>query len=52
VRLARWPSDPPIELYPGACYVLISLADRNAPVVRAFRISASGQITEEELEQV
>jgi proteasome lid subunit RPN8/RPN11 len=52
VRLAQWPgSDPPADLFPGAYYVLVSLKDRDAPVVRAFQISA-GEVTEEPLEAV
>ena len=34
--------------YPEAAYVIVSLADRRAPVVRSFRI-ADGQIAEEEV---
>ncbi len=50
VRLARWPgTDPPLELYPGAYYVLVSLMDRAAPSVRAFRIEG-GAVSEEPLE--
>ena len=49
VRLAQWHgSDPPTDLYPGARYVLVSLKDREAPVVRAFRIE-EGKVSEEEL---
>ena len=50
VRLSQWQgSDPPLELYPGAYYVLVSLKDRDNPVVRAYRIT-SGEISEEPLE--
>jgi proteasome lid subunit RPN8/RPN11 len=50
VRLAQWPgSDPPEDLYPNAYYVLVSLKDRDNPVVRAYRIHA-GEVTEEPLE--
>jgi proteasome lid subunit RPN8/RPN11 len=49
IRLSQWPGDPPTDLYPGAFYVLISLRDRDNPVVRAFRIE-SGVVTEEPLE--
>ncbi len=50
VRLSQWQgSDPPMELYPGAYYVLVSLKDRDNPVVRAFRITG-GEISEEPLE--
>ena len=50
VHLAQWPgADPPTDLYPGAYYVLVSLADRDAPVVRAFQIHG-GAVTEEPIE--
>jgi proteasome lid subunit RPN8/RPN11 len=50
VRLSVWPgSDPPAELYPGAYYALVSLKDRHAPVVRAYRIAPTGEISEVEL---
>jgi proteasome lid subunit RPN8/RPN11 len=50
IRLSQWPgSDPPVDLYPNAYYVLVSLEDRDAPVVRAFRIRA-GAVAEEPLE--
>jgi proteasome lid subunit RPN8/RPN11 len=50
VRLSQWQgSDPPMELYPGAYYVLVSLKDRDNPVVRAYRITG-GEISEEPLE--
>ena len=40
VRLSQWPgTDPPTDLYPGAHYVLVSLKDRTAPVVRAYTIT-------------
>jgi proteasome lid subunit RPN8/RPN11 len=46
VRLAQWPgSDPPIDLYPDAYYVLVSLKDRESPVVRAYTIHA-GEVSE------
>jgi proteasome lid subunit RPN8/RPN11 len=49
VRLSQWQgADPPVELYPGAYYVLVSLK-YDPPMVRAFRIPASGEIQEEEL---
>jgi len=39
VRLSQWPgTEPPIDLYPGAHYVLVSLKKRADPRVRAFRI--------------
>jgi proteasome lid subunit RPN8/RPN11 len=41
IRLSQWPGvDPPIDLYPGAHYVLVSLKDRENPVVRAYTITA------------
>jgi len=50
VRLAQWHgTDPPTDMYPGAYYVLVSLADREKPVVRAYRIQG-GQVSEEQLE--
>jgi len=50
VRLAQWPgSNPPADLWPGAYYVLVSLANAAAPVVRAYRIHA-GAVTEVQLE--
>jgi proteasome lid subunit RPN8/RPN11 len=52
IRLAQWPgTDPPQDLWPGAFYVLVSLADRDAPVVRAFKITG-GQVKEVDLEAV
>jgi proteasome lid subunit RPN8/RPN11 len=49
VRLSQWQgTDPPVELYPGAYYVLVSLKDRDNPVVRAYKISG-GEISEEPL---
>ena len=49
VRLSQWQgSDPPMELYPGAYYVLVSLKDPRNLSVRAFTIKG-GEITEEEL---
>ena len=49
IRLSQWPGDPPSDLYPGAYYILVSLADRAAPVVRAYKIT-SGKVTEVPLE--
>jgi proteasome lid subunit RPN8/RPN11 len=41
VRLAQWAgTNPPSDLWPGAYYVLVSLKDVDAPVVRAFTIHA------------
>ncbi|MGE0688874.1 MAG: Mov34/MPN/PAD-1 family protein, partial [Dehalococcoidia bacterium] len=48
VRLSQWQgTDPPIELYPGAYYVLVSLK-YDPPAVRAFKITG-GEIAEEDL---
>ena len=50
VRLAQWPgTDPPMDLYPGAYYVLVSLMDRASPSVRAYRIEG-GVVSEEPVE--
>ena len=38
----------PVELWPGAVYLIISLLDRASPKVRAFRIEG-GAVTEEAL---
>jgi len=45
-----YPSKTDVELafYPEALYFIVSLEDRNAPVIRAFRIT-DGQIAEEEV---
>ena len=45
-----YPSDTDIRLafYPDARYVLLSLSDRSAPVLRSFWI-VDGEVTEEEL---
>jgi len=51
IHLARWPGEPPTDLYPGAFYVLVSLQDRDAPVVRAYTIHL-GEVTEEPLEAI
>jgi proteasome lid subunit RPN8/RPN11 len=49
VRLSQWQgTNPPTDLYPGAYYVLVSLKDRDHPVVRAFQIHA-GEVAEEPL---
>jgi proteasome lid subunit RPN8/RPN11 len=49
VRLSQWQgTNPPADLYPGAYYVLVSLKDRDHPVVRAFRIQG-GEVSEEPL---
>jgi proteasome lid subunit RPN8/RPN11 len=46
-----YPSETDLRLafYPDACYLVMSLSDRERPVLRAFRI-VDGEITEEELE--
>ena len=49
IRLAQWPGDPPVDLFPGAYYVLVTLQDAVAPEVRAYRIEA-GVVTEEVIE--
>jgi proteasome lid subunit RPN8/RPN11 len=45
-----YPSETDVKLafYPDARYLLLSLADRSAPVLRSFRIEDGG-VTEEEL---
>jgi proteasome lid subunit RPN8/RPN11 len=49
VRLSQWQgTDPPVDLYPGIHYVLVSLKDRANPVVRSYQI-AKGVVTEEDL---
>ena len=49
VRLSQWQgTDPPVDLYPGAHYALVSLRDRANPVVRSYQIS-KGVVTEEDL---
>jgi proteasome lid subunit RPN8/RPN11 len=46
-----YPSRTDVELaaYPDAAYLILSLADRDAPELRAFRI-AGGEVTEEPVE--
>lgn len=52
IRLSQWPgTDPPQDLWPGAYYVLVSLADHDAPVVRGYEITG-GKVTEVDLEAV
>ena len=51
IRLSQWPGNPPTDLYPDAYYVLVSLKDRSAPSVRAYRING-GAVTEEPLEAI
>ena len=41
-------TDTPLAFYPDASYLVMSLSDREHPVLRAFRI-LEGEITEEEL---
>ena len=49
IRLSQWQgTSPPTDLYPGAYYVLVSLKDRDNPVVRAYQIHA-GEVTEHPL---
>ena len=45
-----YPSETDVRLafYPDARYILVSLADRSAPVLRSFFI-VEGEVTEEEL---
>ncbi len=51
VGLAIWKDgEEEIELYPEAAYIIVSLKNWNAPVVRAFRIRAGGKIEEETVE--
>jgi len=50
VRLSQWPgTDPPMDLYPGAYYVLVSLKDPDNPVVRAYTIT-QGVVEEQPIE--
>lgn len=44
------PTDVRLAFWPEAYYVLVSLADKDKPVVRAFRI-LDGQVTEEPIEE-
>ena len=48
VRLALWPNTRE-AMWPKACYILVSLEDKEKPDVRAFRILDGGSIVEEEL---
>jgi proteasome lid subunit RPN8/RPN11 len=41
-------TDRRLAFYPEARYVIVSLSDRDKPVVRAFRIT-EGEVAEEEL---
>jgi [CysO sulfur-carrier protein]-S-L-cysteine hydrolase len=50
IRLAQWPgTNPPEDLWPGAFYVLVSLENRESPVVRAYQITG-GKVTEVDIE--
>jgi proteasome lid subunit RPN8/RPN11 len=50
VRLSQWPgADPPLDLYPGAHYVLVSLKDPRNPAVRAYTITG-GSVEEVTIE--
>jgi proteasome lid subunit RPN8/RPN11 len=55
-RSAAYPSRTDVELafFPDTLYLIVSLADRDAPEIRAFRISRSApegeQIVEEPVE--
>ena len=55
-RSAAYPSRTDVELafFPGTLYLIVSIADREAPVIRAFRLSRSApegeQIAEEPVE--
>ena len=52
IRLSQWPgTDPPLDIYPGAYYVLVSLQDRENPVVRGYTITG-GNVEEVELQAV
>jgi proteasome lid subunit RPN8/RPN11 len=52
VATGAYPSRTDVELaaYPDATYLILSLADQDAPVLRAYRIR-DGQVDEEELER-
>src|SRR4029450_3872591 len=52
VATEAYPSRTDVELaaYPDAAYLILSLADPDAPVLRAFRIR-DGQVSEEELQR-
>jgi proteasome lid subunit RPN8/RPN11 len=51
VATEAYPSRTDVELaaYPDAAYLIVSLADQDAPVLRAFRIR-DGQVDEEPVE--
>ncbi|HEX6331333.1 MAG TPA: M67 family metallopeptidase [Actinomycetota bacterium] len=48
VERALWPGGTQVA-FPSSWYLIMSLADRSAPVLRAFRIVDGGEVTEEEL---
>jgi proteasome lid subunit RPN8/RPN11 len=52
VATEAYPSRTDVELaaYPDAAYLILSLADQDAPVLRAFSIR-DGQVSERELER-
>ncbi|MGD0766544.1 MAG: M67 family metallopeptidase [Dehalococcoidia bacterium] len=52
VALARWPGgDVYVDAWPGVRYLIVSLADAQSPVIRAFRIE-EGRVSEESLQVV
>ena len=49
VRLAAWPeTDVRVAAWPEAIYIIVSLADPESPVLKAFRIQ-DGRVSEEEV---
>jgi hypothetical protein len=38
-----------LAFYPDSRYILLSLQDREQPILRSFFIDQDGQVTEEEL---
>jgi proteasome lid subunit RPN8/RPN11 len=48
VERALWPGGTQAA-FPSSWYLIMSLADRSNPVLRAFRIADDGAVTEEEL---
>jgi proteasome lid subunit RPN8/RPN11 len=52
VATEAYPSRTDVELaaYPDAAYLILSMADQDAPLLRAFRIQ-DGQVDEVELER-
>jgi proteasome lid subunit RPN8/RPN11 len=52
VALARWPGgDGYVDAWPDVRYLIVSLADPQSPVIRAFRIE-EGRVSEESLQVV